>query len=389
MMGRSSDAGFLTLPWRAKMGRPNRAMVTSYRQDLRVFPSGWSRLGLLVLLVVFILTPLQLSDSWLQILAICGCYAIGGIGLNLLTGYTGQVSLGHAFFIAAGGYVAANVGSKWHPTFGSYVFHPPFLVWILIAAIIGGAIGAIIGPFALRLTGNYLAIVTLALLFFSVWLFNQWTAVTGGGSGAPVLAPLKIGPFDFVNLGPNYTPEQGEFWLVWGMVAVAAVVGKNLARSRAGRAMQAVRDRDLAAEVCGVSLFRSKLGAFAWSSAFAAVGGALYYATVQPFIAPSAVTGVQGLVLSITYVAIIIVGGLGTIHGSIIGAIIVVGLPNVISKYSTSIPFLSNNGHLTVDSFNNLLFGVFIVVFLLLEPLGIANLIRRVKAYFQSWPFSY
>lgn len=388
-MARSPDAGFITLPWRAKLGRPNRAMITSYRQELRLFPSGWARLGLLVLLGLFIFTPLQLSDSWLQILTICGCYAVGGIGLNLLTGYTGQVSLGHAFFIAAGGYVAANVGSKWHPTFGSYVFHPPFLVWILIAAVIGGIIGAVIGPFALRLAGNYLAIVTLALLFFSVWLFGEWTAVTGGGSGVPVTAPLKIGPFDFANLGSGYTLAQGEFWLVWAMVALVALICSNLVRSRAGRAMQAVRDRDLAAEVCGVSLFRSKLGSFAWSSAFAAVGGGLYYATVQPFVAPSAVTGVQGLVLSITYVAIIIVGGLGTIYGSIIGALIVVGLPNVISKYSSSIPFLSTSGRLTVDSFNNLLFGVFIVVFLLLEPLGIANIFRRVKAYFLTWPFSY
>lgn len=387
-MAELSDAGFVRLPWRRGGGRPNRALVTTYRHDLRVFPSGWARLGLLVLLVVFIFTPYQLSDSWLQILGVCGCYAIGGIGLNLLTGYTGQVSLGHAFFIAAGAYVAANVGSKWHLTFGSYVFHPPLLVWLLIAALIGGAIGAVLSPFALRLTGNYLAIITLALLFFSAWLFNEWTAVTGGGSGVGISAPLKIGPFDFTNLGGGLTDMQGEFWLVWGFVALAALVGKNLVRSRAGRAMQAVRDRDLAAEVCGVSLFRTKLGAFAWSSAFAAVGGALYYA-IQGYIGPTSVTGVNGLVLSITYIAVIIVGGLGTIHGSIIGAIVVVGLPQVISKYSTSIPFLTNNKHMSVASFNNLLFGVFIIVFLLAEPLGIANLIRRVKAYFLSWPFSY
>jgi branched-chain amino acid transport system permease protein len=345
-------------------------------------------LGLVVLLLLFLFIPYQLEDAWLQILTVCGCYAIGGIGLNLLTGYTGQVSLGHAFFIATGAYVAANIGSKWAPTFGSYVFHPPLLVWLLFAAIIGGLIGAVIAPFALRLTGNYLAIITLALLFFSAWLFNQWKAVTGGATGAPISAPLKIGPFDFTNLGSGLSDKQGLFWLIWGFVVLAAVVGKNLVRSRAGRAMQAVRDRDLAAEVCGVNLFRTKMGAFAWSSAFAAVGGALYYA-LQGYMGPEAVTGVNGLVLSITYIAIIIVGGLGTIHGSIIGAIVVVGLPQVISKYSTSIWFLNNNSHLSVASFNNILFGLFIIVFLLAEPLGIANLIRRVKNYFLAWPFSY
>lgn len=382
------EAGFVALPWRRGRGRPSRAMVMDYRQSLRAFPSTWARVGLLVLLALFILLPMQLENSWLQILTTCGCYAIGGIGLNILTGYTGEVSLGHAFFIAVGAYVAANVGSKWAPTFGSYVFHPPLLLWLLIAAVVGGLIGAAIGPFALRLRGNYLAIVTLALLFFSQWLFNELPQITGGASGANITAPLKIGSFDFASPGGGLEAPQTEFWMVWGFVALAALVGGNLVRSRAGRAMQAVRDRDLAAEVCGVSLFRTKMGAFAWSSAFAAVGGGLYYA-LQGYIGTNATTNINGLILSITYVAIIIVGGLSTIHGSIIGAVVVVALPEVIKKNSSWIPLLNNNSHVSVASFNNILFGLFIIVFLVAEPLGIANLIRRVRVYFLSWPFSY
>ncbi len=362
-------------------------MVTDYRQDLRVFPSLWARAGLVALAVLFIAIPFELQNDWLQILTICGCYAIGGIGLNLLTGYTGEVSLGHAFFVAVGAYVAANIGTKWAPTFGSYVFHPPLLVWLAAAAVIGAIIGALVGPFALRLRGNYLAIITLALLFFSAWLFDELPQITGGGNGISIDAPLKIGSFDFASPGGNLEAPQTEFWLVWALVALAALIGSNLVRSRPGRAMQAVRDRDVAAEVCGVSLFRTKIGAFAWSSAFAAVGGAMYFA-LQGFIGPSSVTDLEGLILSITYVAIVIIGGLGTIHGAIIGAVLVVGLPQVIQRYSSSLTFLTGK-HMSIASFNNILFGVVIVVFLLAEPLGIANLIRRCKNYFRTWPFSY
>ncbi len=362
-------------------------MVIGYAQDLRLFPSVPARIGLVALAVLFVITPLQIDNSWLQILTTCGCFAIGGIGLNLLTGYTGQVSLGHAFFVAVGAYVAANIGSKWSLTLGSYVFHPPFLVWLAAAALAGAAIGALIGPFALRLRGNYLAIITLALLFFAAWLFDELPQITGGGNGITIDAPMKIGPFDFADPGGGLEAPQTEFWLIWALVALAALVAGNIVRSRAGRAMQAVRDRDVAAEVCGVSLFRTKIGAFAWSSAFAAVGGALYY-SLQGFIGPTSVTNLEGLILSINYVAIIIIGGLSTVRGAIIGALIVIGFPQVIQRYSSSLTFLSGP-HMSIASFNNILFGVFIIVFLLAEPLGIANLIRRLQNYFRTWPFSY
>lgn len=372
---------------RQRGGNPNHAMVTDYRRDLRLFPSAWHKFGLLVLAVVFVITPFQLENAWLTILISCGCYAIAGIGLNLLTGFTGQVSIGHAFFVAVGAYAAANIGTKWAPVLGSYVFHPPLPVWLLLAALAGAAIGALIGPFALRLRGNYLSIVTLALLFFSEWLFHRLEPVTGGGRGILIDAPMKLGGFDFANPGGDLEAPQTMFWLVWGIVAIAGLVGANLVRSRAGRAMQAVRDRDLAAEVCGVSQFRTKMGAFAWSSAFAAVGGGLYYAH-QGFIGPTETTNVSGLILSITYVAVIIVGGLGTIHGSIIGALIVVGLPQLIDRYSGILDFIVGD-RISTGSFNNMLFGVFIIIFLLAEPLGVANLVRRVKNYFRAWPFSY
>ena len=141
-------------------------------------------------------------------------------------------------------------------------------------------VGAVVGPFALRLRGNYLVIVTLGLVFLGEHLWKNWDSVTGGGNGTSVrAASTNIGPLDFKDLhivGAGYEKEQGMFWLVWAIVAIVALLAKNLVRSRAGRAMQAVRDRDLSAEVIGVNLARYKVGAFAWSSAFAALSGALY-----------------------------------------------------------------------------------------------------------------
>ena len=365
---------------RLKCDSRNPGLRTRPTDELRVFPSLWSRAGLVLLAVVFVAVPFQLTDDWLQILAVCGCFAVAAIGLNLLTGFTGQVSLGHAFFLAVGGYVAANVGDS---------AGLPLVVWILAAALIGAALGALIGPFALRLQGNYLAIITIALLFLSEFLFKKWSNITGGGGNLSMAPDISIGPIDFADLSSiGFTSRlQGVFWLVWGVVAICALLARNLVRSRAGRAMQAVRDRDLAAEVIGVSLFRYKMGAFAVSSAFAAVGGALYLGVVQRNISVSSVSGIQGFVLSISFVAIIIAGGLGTVNGAIIGALVVQGLPQLVQTKAGLLPFVGDDNVISLTSFNNLLFGLLIIVFLIFEPQGIAAQWRRLKARLTAWPF--
>ena len=177
--------------------------------------------------------------------------------------------------------------------------------------------------------------------------------------------------------------------LIWLVVVVVAVLAKNLVRGRPGRAMQAVRDRDLAAEAIGVSLLRYKVGAFAVSSAFAAMAGALYFGVVLRSITPEQVTGPEGLLLSIQFVAAIIIGGLGTIYGSIIGALFVGFVPELTRRFGTHLPFLGEDKLFTVGAFNNILFGCLIVLFLIIEPYGLAALWRRIKLYFLSWPFSY
>jgi branched-chain amino acid transport system permease protein len=359
-----------------------RHVTTRYEQDLRVFPSARSRVGIVLAVAIVAALPYWLSTDWLQTLSISGCLAIGAISLNLLTGYTGQISLGHAFFLAIGGYTVAHIGQD------SGV---PLPVWLLLVAVLGALVGTAIGPFALRLQGNYLAIVTIGLLFVSSYLWNRWTWFTGGGVGKQPNPPLKIGPINFADLSQVGfdTRSQGVMWLIWIVVAVTAILSKNLVRSRPGRAMQAIRDRDLAAEAIGVSLTRYKVGAFAVSSAFAAVAGSLYFGVVLRTISPEQVSGAEGLFLSIQFVAAIIIGGLGTIYGGILGALFVSFLPEVTRRFGTYLPFIGEDKLFTVNSFNNLLYGVLIVVFLIIEPYGLAALWRRVKAYFTSWPFSY
>jgi branched-chain amino acid transport system permease protein len=207
-------------------------------------------------------------------------------------------------------------------------------------------------------------------------------------------ASTTIGTWDFKDLtvyGVSYEKEQSLFMLVWAIVAIVAVVSKNLVRSRAGRAMQAVRDRDLSAEVIGVNLARYKVGAFAWSSALAALSGALY-----GLITERLETTIFNLFLSITFVAMIIIGGVGTIFGAVLGALLVFGGQQFIARNSDLFlfdPIISSSpgdsGFLSIGEFNNILFGLFIVLFLMFEPRGLAALWIRAKTWFLTWPFSY
>jgi branched-chain amino acid transport system permease protein len=368
----------------------SRALVTRYEDDVRLFRrSRWYQAGIVLLVVLYLLVPLVISEFQMDVLNRVGYFAIGAIGLNLLTGYTGQVSLGHGIFIGVGAYTAAWFGMdhSW-----------PLLLWLPMCAVVGGLLGAVIGPFALRLRGNYLAIITLGLLFLGEHLFANWESLTGGGTGRGITPPLEVGPLDFnaLKLGSAvYSRNQGLFWLIWGVVAIVLLLARNIVRTRPGRALQAVRDRDLAAEIIGVSLARYKVSAFALSSALAAVAGA-FYAVIQQYAQPSEFGGQQGLFLSIQFIAIIIVGGVGTLYGSVLGAFVVGALPRLIENLGqhADLPFVSGDkggadGVLTIFSLNQMLFGLLIIVFLLLEPRGLAAVWLRIKAYFKSWPFSY
>jgi branched-chain amino acid transport system permease protein len=379
-LSRASGAGGLAFPRLA-----NREMALSQAQALRLFPTRWSRNMTLALMAAVAACPFVItSEFWLSVLLFVGATAIGAIGLNLLTGFTGQVSLGHAFFLGLGAYTASYLGNPTDalpPGRGL-----PMLVWLPAAALVPALVGLAVGPAALRLKGNYLAVVSLGLVFLGAHVFKEWESVTGGSDGTSVLPSLSLGPLDFADLG-DLTKNQSLFFLVWALVGVTVLAAKNLVRSRPGRAMQAVRDRDVAAEVIGVSLARYKLGAFAISSALAGLSGALY-AVVLTYIEP----GTWSLPLSIQFVAMVIVGGIGTTMGGILGALFIGALPEVVKHYSDKIPFVARTASeegLSLPQLNQILFGLSIVLFLVLEPRGIAALWLRAKAYLRAWPFSY
>ena len=356
-------------------------LKTRYAQELRIYQSSLGRAAGLALLLFAVALPFVLTDFWVSIANFTAIAAIGALGLNLLTGFTGQVSLGHAFFIGLGAYTAGYLGGD---------LNLPVVVWLPAAGILGALIGLVIGPFALRLRGLYLAIVTLGLVFLGEHLFLNLRNITGGPQGRSIPSPM-LGSINFADLGSStgipMTRQQSFYLFLLPILVLLLLFAKNVVRSRPGRAFQAIRDREIAAAVIGVSPARFKVAAFAISSFYAAAAGALLgsylrYVTPEQF----------GLLLSILYVAMIIVGGVGTIFGSVLGAFFIVVIPRLIENFSSYIPFVaqtSSGPGLNVFTLNQMVFGALVVFFLVFEPLGLAGIWLRLKIYFRAWPFSY
>jgi branched-chain amino acid transport system permease protein len=318
--------------------------------------------AIIAVLLPFGFDAFQLTTATFVLIA-----AIGALGLNVLTGYAGQVSLGHAFFLAVGAYTAAVLGGNAHLTAA---------IWLPAAGVTAALCGALVGPAALRLRGMYLVIVTLGLIFIGqhVW-FN--VASISGGPGGRSFPPVTFGAFDFssgqqLSLGGLVIDHNGlYYYLALIILAVAMVYVWNLSRSRPGRAMQAVREREIAAAVIGVNLARTKVSAFVISSFLAGVSGALY-ASYLSFVTP----GQWSVLLSIQYVAAIIVGGIGTVWGPVLGSIVIFALPSVMQSLIPQ----SSSGGLPIDDIASIAFGLLIIVFFVLEPRGVVGLGMRAAS---------
>jgi branched-chain amino acid transport system permease protein len=308
------------------------------------------------------------------------------------------VSLGHSGFIALGAYSTGYFGTDLK--IGGK--HIPSVLWVLIAAVLGALVSAAIGPFALRLRGNYLAMVSLLLVFGAEHISRNWVSMTGGDIAPRNDLPgfvftvwpgksIRFNDSGETNLFDTFflTKSQGYFWLCWVFALIAIVVGRNVLRSRQGRAMMAVRDRDLSAEVIGVRQMYTKTWAFALSGAFASVAGALYasyYSSVQP--------ASFALDFSVLFIAMIVVGGVGTIQGAVLGGITIAVLFDAIIELRPvleNIPFVqldpSKRG-LTLSLLATLIYGLLLVFFLIYFPTGLAGLWQRIRRYFATWPFS-
>jgi branched-chain amino acid transport system permease protein len=366
-----------------RAGRPE--LYTSYRQDMALLNTRPKRVWTGVVLVVALAAPLALTDDTLLLLATACAASIGAIGLNIVTGYAGQVSLGHAFFLGIGAYTAAAIsGDPEGRTIGYGITFLP--LWLLAAGLVAAGVGLLVAPLAVRLRGLYLAIVTLGLVFLGEHIFKEWDDLTGGpGVGRAAAVPELFG-IQFAVDGEVFTKAQKMFWLMLGLLVLFALVARNIARSDIGRAFAAVRDRDVAASVIGVSLVRSKLLAFAVSSFYAGCAGALVY-TVIGFFDP----GSFNLLLSVQYIAMVLIGGVATISGSIMGAFFITLLPRVTRELPDFLPFVSASATDTPNVFQveSILYGLLLVGFLLLEPRGLFGIWIRVRNYWKAWPFSY
>ncbi|MEV8443666.1 branched-chain amino acid ABC transporter permease [Actinosynnema sp. NPDC051121] len=364
-------------------GRPE--LYTSYAQDMAFLNTRPKRAWTGSLVVVALLVPFAITDDLLMLLATGFVAAIGAIGLNIATGYAGQVSLGHAFFLAIGAYTGAALsGDPDGRVLGLGVTSLP--VWLLASGLVAGLAGLVVAPIAVRLRGLYLAVVTLGLVFLGEHVFREWTSLTGGpGVGRPAAVPELFGvrldrPSEFFS-GP-----QQLYLLMFVLLVIFAVLARNLVRSRIGRAFAAVRDRDLAAAVIGVDLTRYKALAFAVSSFYAGVAGSLLF-VVNGFFDP----GSFGLLLSVQYIAMVLIGGAGTISGAIMGALFITLLPRITRELPAVLPFISADatGAVTVFQVEAVLYGLLIVVFLIVEPRGLFGIWVRVRNYWRTWPFSY
>jgi branched-chain amino acid transport system permease protein len=348
--------------------------------------TGSKKVALGLLLFAGVAMPFLVDDLELQNLATALVTAVGVIGLGLVTGYAGQVSLGHAFFLGVGAYTAAVLGGD--PDRDVIGFGiTEILIWLPAAGIVAAVAGAIVAPLAVRLRGLYLAIVTLGLVFVGGYIFNEWRQVTGGqGVGRAMPQPTLLG-YELGVADDFFTREQKLYWLMLAVLVVLAFAARNIARSRVGRAFTAIRDRDIAAGVMGVNLFRYKMVAFAASSFYAGVCGALLYVVPGYFVPNSSFN----LEVSILFIAMLLVGGVGTISGAILGAFFFSYLPVLTRMLPDLIPGLSANAAITPNIYqlDRVLYGALLIAFLIFEPRGLFGIWLRMRNYWKAWPFSY
>ena len=342
----------------------------SYFQELTIFETDFGRAWVLIgLVLLFGVIPFIASTYMLYILNIIGIYTIAVIGLNLLIGFTGQISLGHGAFFGVGAYAGAILATK---------VGLPFWISVPGAGLMTALVGMIFGIPSMRLKHLYLTIATLAGQFIIEYVLVNWEGLTGGGQGIVV---KRASLFGIV-----LKDDRTFYYVIFICFVVMAWIAVNLVRTRYGRAFVAIRDNDRAAEGMGIPIFRYKLLSFAISSFYAGFAGALfaYYMmsiTPEPF----------NLWLSIEFIAMIIIGGLGKIPGSVFGAIFIVALNEILSHLTQ---FLMNLGvsagaAITIAPLREFVFGLAIVLFIIFEPKGLAELWRILRSHFRLWPFSY
>jgi branched-chain amino acid transport system permease protein len=346
---------------------------TSYAADQQIFPIRQDRVGMTLLLVVaFIGVPLFAGNYWFNAILIPFLiFALAALGLNILTGYAGQLSLGSAAFMAVGAYAAYN--------FQVRVEGIPVLLSFILAGLTAAGVGILFGLPSLRIKGFYLAVATLAAQFFIVWCLTKFPYLSNNSSSGVISVP-NIEMFGF-----TFDTPQSRYLFVLTVVSLLALAAKNMVRSTTGRSWMAVRDMDVAAEVIGIRLMHTKLLAFAVSSFYCGVAGALYAFCYLGSVEPDGFS----LDMSFKILFMIIVGGVGSILGSFLGAAFILLLPIFLD---IALPWAAGLVHLPFDSatvshIQLMVFGALIMFFLIVEPHGLARLWQIGKEKLRLWPF--
>lgn len=339
---------------------------TSYQGEAQIFQSGFQKLMIGLLVLVLLAAPTILNIHLTSIMNLIFIAVIGAVSLNLLTGVCGQISLGHGAFIGVGAYAA-----------GQCTLHGvPFPLAILVAGLITAMVGMVFGVPSLRLKGIYLAIATLAAQLVLEYVFLHGGELTGGSNGL-LLEPPTI-------FGFSFDTEARMYYLLFSFAAISLLMVSNIMRTKYGRAFISIRDFYLSAEIVGVNLFRYKLVAFGISSFLAGVAGGLWahytgYISAEQF----------NIGLSISYLAMIIIGGLGSVIGSVFGAIFIVLLPEVLNVIANNLNTFFPDISQYVVALREGVFGLVLILFLIFEPEGLAHRWRLIKAYWKLYPFAH
>ncbi|HYG90725.1 MAG TPA: branched-chain amino acid ABC transporter permease [Azospirillum sp.] len=337
----------------------------TYAADEALFDSAVQRAWFAVLLLALALFPFAANQYWAYLAGLAAINVISAAGLNILTGYTGLVSLGQAAFMGVGAYTVAVLENR---------LGTPFLLNLLAGGLLAACVGMVFGIPSLRVKGLYLAISTIAASFILHFVFANWTSVTRGVGGINV-PPARI-------LGVDLDTPFKLYWVIMPLAVLMLLGAANLFRTRVGRAFIAVRDRDISAEVLGIPLLRTKLMSFALSSFYAGVAGGLwayFFRVVTPESFP--------LLMSIFFLAAIIVGGMGTILGGILGAVFMTLVPELLKLGVGLVSPFWPDAAVILSPVRTVVFGALIVGFLNFEPQGLAEMWRRTRRFFHLWPF--
>lgn len=344
---------------------------TTYASDTTIFPTKTSRNAVILGVVAICFAPLLFSEYWLSVLIQIGIYGIAALGLNILVGFTGQISIGHAAFFLLGAFTSAYISNK---------FPVPVFFSIPLAGVVTAIIGLIFGLPAARLKGLYLVIATLAAQYILLDFFSRAEWFSGGS------VPAMANPFSI--FGYTLRGDRQYFYVVLAYLVASYLLVTNLMRSRDGRALVAIRDHYLSAEIMGINLTKYRTLSFGLAAFFAGIAGALY-AHYQLVVSNEGF----GIERSILFLAMVIIGGTGSIMGTLMGTAFVVLLPESMEWISAELKGGAIDRALQLN--NNITFlreiaiGLIIIAFLIFEPDGLAHRWRQIKTYWKLYPFSH